>query len=279
MSKLGKTWWGKRFIEGLESFTEPGRLARGRQYVSSHRITRWQARGNRVEANIRGKVSPYYGVYEEPVYETSIEFATIPASAWADAIGHIGERAGFLSRLLFNEMPDEIEKPLAELGLSLLPASRKDIRTRCTCPDQENPCKHVAGLYYLLAARLDQDPFLLFELRGLSHGDLVRRLKATPLGSALAAALTEEAGELRPARSYFTRPEPIEAPAAISPKDFWRGPKRLPPGVEPPQPAAVSGILVRKGGDYPRFWDKDESFVEVMDALYEQVRKKAKDWL
>ncbi len=279
MKKIGKTWWGRRFIEVLESFTEPGRMARGRQYVGGHRITHWELRGNRIEARIRGRISPYYGIYEEPVYETRIDFATIPEAAWDEAIRHIGEKAGFVSRLLFNEMPDEIEKPLAELGFGLLPHSWKELKTCCTCPDGENPCKHVAGLYYLLAARLDQDPFLLFELRGLPRAELIQRLKATPLGAALASALTEEPSELRSAESFFFRPELIALPEAAPPRDFWRGGKRLPPSVEPSQPAAVSGILIRKGGDYPPFWTRDESFVEVMDAFYEQVRKKAKDWL
>lgn len=279
MTKLGKTWWGRRFIEVLESFTGPGRLARGRQYLSGHRITHWQVAGSKVEATLRGRVSPYYGVYEEPVYETRIEFTPIPDSAWSEAIRHIGEKAGFVSRLLFNEMPDEIEKPLSELGVSLLPRGPKDIQARCSCPDIESPCKHIAGLYCLIAQRMDQDPFLLFELRGLSHGELVRRLKATPLGSALASALTEEVAEPRPAASYFTRPSAVPLPELVSPRGFWRGAKRLPAGVEPPQPAAVSGILIRKGGDHPVFWNKEESFVEAMDGFYEQVRKKAKDWL
>ena len=279
MSKPGKTWWGRRFIEVLESFTDANCLARGRHYLTSHRVSRWQVRGSTVEATIRGRVKPYYGVFEEPVYQTRIEFTPIADAAWTEAIRHVGERAGFVSRLLFNEMPDEIEKPLAELDVSLLPRGRKDIRTRCSCPDAESPCKHIAGLFYLLAQRLDQDPFLLFELRCLSRGELVRRLKTTPLGAALASALTEEPAELRPAESYFTRPATVPLPQAVVPRDFWRGAKRLPAGVEPPQPAAVSGILVRKGGDHPPFWDKEESFVEAMDAFYEQVRKKAKEWL
>ena len=279
MSPAGKTWWGRRFIEGLETFTETGRLARGRQYLSGHRILRWNQAGGRVEATVRGRVSPYFGVYEEPVYETSIVFRPIPDAAWNDAIALIGGRAGFLSRLLVAEMPDEIEKPLAELGVSLLPRGRADLTTHCTCPDAENPCKHLAGLYFLLASRLDQDPFLLFELRGLSRAELARRLKSTPLGAALAAALTEEPPELRPARAFFSRPEPVPLPDTVSPREFWRGGRHLPPGVEPPEPAAVTGILIRKGGDYPPFWDKDQSFVEVMDAFYEQVRKKARDWL
>ncbi|HYE37279.1 SWIM zinc finger family protein [Methylocaldum sp.] len=279
MSTFGKTWWGQRLIEATETFTDPKRLIRGRQYLSTHRILGWQVERNKVQARVRGRMSPYLGFYEEPVYEIRIEFLPLPESAWDSAIRLIGDRAGFLARLLLNEMPDEIEKPFDDLGIDLLPRSRKDLKARCSCPDPENPCKHIAALYYLLASRLDHDPFLLFELRGLPRSELARRLQATPLGAALAVALTEDAGELRSAESYFSRPKPIAVPETVAPKDYWRSAKKLPSGVEPPEPAPVSGILVKKGGDFPPFWPKDVSFVEVMDAFYEQVRKRAKDWM
>jgi uncharacterized Zn finger protein len=279
MSKLGKTWWGQRFIEAMETFTDSKRLMRGRQYLSTHRILGWRVEQNKVQARVRGRMSPYLGFYEEPIYEIHIEFLPLPDTAWDNAIRLIGSRAGFLARLLLNEMPDEIEKPFQDLDVDLLPRSRKDIKTQCSCPDPENPCKHIAALYYLLASRLDHDPFLLFELRGLPRGELARRLQKTPLGAALAIALTENGGDLYSAESYFSRPIPVPVPEAVAPKDYWRGAKKLSSGVEPPEPAPVSGILVKKGGDFPPFWPKDVSFVEVMDAFYEQVRKKAKDWM
>ena len=277
--KMSKTWRGRRFLEVLESFTEAGRLARGRQYLSNHRVSRWEIRGNRVEATIRGKINPYYGIHEVPVYDTWLTFTPIPHEAWDEALSLIGSRAGYISRLLFNEMPDEIERPLSELGVNLLPSNQADVASGCSCPDYENPCKHVAALYLLLAGRLDQDPFLLFELRGLSRAELIQRLRATPLGTALASALDEAPPPPQSAASFFTRPVEQALPDKVSPRTFWRGQRKLPAGVEPPPPAAVSGILIRKGGDFPPFWDKDESFVEVMDAVYEQVRKKGKDWL
>ena len=277
--KMSKTCWGRRFLEVLESFTEAGRLARGRQYLGSHRVSRWEILGNRVEATIRGKLNPYYGIHEVPVYDTWLQFTPIPHEAWDEALSLIGSRAGYISRLLFNEMPDEIERPLAELGVNLLPSSQSEVASGCSCPDYENPCKHVAALYLLLAGRLDQDPFLLFELRGLSRSELIQRLRATPLGTALASALDEARPQPQSADTFFTRPVEKALPESISPRPFWRGQRKLPAGVEPPPPAAVSGILIRKGGDFPPFWDKDESFVEVMDAFYEQVRKKGKDWL
>jgi uncharacterized Zn finger protein len=279
MHKMSKTWWGRRFLAAVEAITEPGTLTRGRQFLSAQRITRWEALGTRVEAHIRGKVNPYYGVLKAPAYDAWLEFAPIPHPAWDDALALIGSRAGYISRLLFNEMPDEIERPLAELGVSLLPKHREDIASACTCADAESPCKHLAALYILLAGRLDQDPFLLFELRGLSRAELIQRLKATPLGAALASALDATPPPPQPAASFFTRPIAQALPGRVAPRQFWRGQRKLPTGVEPPPPAAVSGILIRKGGDYPPFWDKDESFVEVMDAFYEQVRKKSKDWL
>lgn len=279
MHKSSKPWWGRRFLEAVESYTEPGRMVRGRQWLSAHRFSHWEVRGTRVEAQIHGKPNPYYGVHQAPARETWLEFAPIPHEAWDEALAHIGSRAGFICRLLFNEMPDEIERPLAELGLSLLPRSPEEMSSGCSCPVHEAPCRHVMALCLLLAGRLDQDPFLLFELRGLSRAELIQRLKATPLGTALASALDEAPGRPRPVDTFFTRPVVRALPEAVSPRGFWRGQRKLPAGVEPPSPAAVAGILVRKGGDYPRFWDQEESFVEVMEAFYEQVRKKGKDWL
>jgi uncharacterized Zn finger protein len=104
-------------------------------------------------------------------------------------IALIASKASFISRLLLNEIPDNIEEEFALLGLNLLPRSRKDFDISCSCPDWGNPCKHIAGVYYLVAAELDRDPFLLFELRGLSRQDLHSELVKSPLGQALSAEL------------------------------------------------------------------------------------------
>ena len=53
MSKTSKTWWGQRFLDVLERQSDPGRLARGRHYLSTQQIRQWEVRGARVEARIR----------------------------------------------------------------------------------------------------------------------------------------------------------------------------------------------------------------------------------
>jgi uncharacterized Zn finger protein len=273
-----RTWWGQRFIQALESFTDSARLARGRGYANNDRIRSWKRQGSVVSAQIRGNINPYYGVYKEPLYKTSIVFQSIDAAQWQQLIQILGSRAAFISRLLLNEVPDTIEDVFRTLKLSLLPHSHKDLKTDCSCPDYANPCKHIAGLYYFLAAQLDRDPFLLFELRGLERDELQKQLRKTPLGQALAAAIGEQDARFDCVDSYFTRAKAHPLARRMTPSDFWHGRKRLPENLPPAVPASIPALLIKKGGDFPAFWSNDHSFIDAMEAIYQTIRKREKDW-
>ena len=57
---------------------------------------------------------------------------------------------------------------------------------------------------------------------------------------------------------------------------FWHGTKRLPRELSAMRPAELPAILIRKGGDYPPFWDKDASFIVLIEVLHLRVRRKQK---
>ena len=276
MSKFSRTWWGKKFIEALEQFSDEGRLSRGRGYAKNGKVASFGIQDGIVSATVRGSVNPYFGVYKEPLYLTTIEFQSISAAKWAAAIALIASRASLISRLLLNEIPDNIEDSFKALELNFLPGGKKDFTAHCSCPDYGNPCKHIAGVYYLVAAELDRDPFLLFELRGLSREDLHKELVKSPLGQALSAELQLAQRPPQPGASYYTQPAIVAATPIESLRNFWHGTRRLPQTMEPlPQPL-VSGIPIKKQGDFPAFWQRDNSFLEAIDVLYEQVRTKGR---
>ncbi|EIC28422.1 SWIM zinc finger family protein [Methylomicrobium album] len=272
------TWWGQRFIQALESFTDSARLARGRAYATNDRIRSWQRKGCVVSATIRGNINPYYGVYKEPLYKTTIAFQSIDAAQWQQLIQILGSRAAFISRLLLNEVPDSIEDVFRTLKLNLLPYSRKDLKTDCSCPDYANPCKHIAGLYYFLAAQLDRDPFLLFELRGLERDELQKQLQKTPLGQALAAAIGEQDAGFGIVDSYFTRATTQPLAPRMTPGDFWHGQRRLPENLPQTTATVIPALLIKKGGDFPAFWPYHQSFITTMETIYQAIRKREKDW-
>ncbi|MBE9079333.1 SWIM zinc finger family protein [Romeria aff. gracilis LEGE 07310] len=275
MAQIDQTWWGQRFLQTLEHYTDSGRLSRGRSYSGS-KIKTFEIDRECVVAQVRGSVNPYFGVHQEPLYTTVLAFEPISRDQWTDAIARLAAKASTLSKLLLGEIPDDIEDTFAALDLHLLPHG-KDFHSECTCPDTSNPCKHVAGVYYRLADELNRDPLQLFELRGLSRQDLQAELAKTPLGKALSQELETTTPEPLPVAALYTQPQPVEA-SRVTLKTFWQGERQL-PAIEASEPTPVSAILIKKQGDYPPFWQRENSFVEVMEEFYERVRSKNQDIL
>jgi uncharacterized Zn finger protein len=274
MAKFSRTWWGIRFIEALERVTDAGRLGRGRSYARNGKVLEFHLSEGKITAKVRGSVNPYFGVYKEPLYRTTVQITPISKANWSKVIKSIASKAGYVSKLLMNEMPDNIENAFSELSLNLLPRSRKDFKTDCSCPDWDNPCKHIAGVYYLVASEFDRDPFLIFKLRGLSKEELQNELAKSPLGEVLLSQLTAEEIALAHTESYYTKPEQDQVEAELDSRTFWTGGKALPQRAEVPTESTVEAVLIKKQGDYPPFWDKDISFVEVMEDFYQLVKRK-----
>jgi uncharacterized Zn finger protein len=277
-SEFGRSWWSQRFISTIERFTDSARLGRGRSYARGNKVKSFTINDGVVTAQVRGSINPYFGVYKEPTYTTTIEFTKISQPLWTAAIAFLASKAGLLSKLMMNEIPENIEEPFKTLGIRLLPEQHQDLKTHCSCPDYSNPCKHIAGVYYLLGEALDRDPYLLFELRGMPRDDFQAALEATPLGKALAQEMKGKVIEPQPIERYYPQPKGI-AMAKMDVRTFWMGPKPLPKSLETPTNCPVSGILVKKQGDFPDFWEGESSFLGVMVDLYDRVKTKNKDLL
>ena len=273
MAKMTRTWWGEIFLDVLAMSMDVGRLKRGRAYSGPNRLLDFSISKGVARATLRGNINHYFGVYEEPRYKVTVKLRQFTSTEWQGISEMISSNAACLSQLLMNEMPTAIEDALSDSGKSLLPRSRDDLISKCSCPDWASPCKHVAGVYYKIASLLDRDPMLLFELRGLEYSMLREKLASSPLGQALIDEQTEEEGCLDlPAHRYT---EPRGTPAAgIDVKSFWRGEQPLPSvdalSGSPPTPA----VLAKKGGDLPAFWHLDRSFIGVMEDVCARVVQK-----
>ncbi len=88
-----------------------------------------------------------------------------------------------MAQLIAGEVPPELEAVFESAGVTLLPHRWSDLRAACSCPDGENPCKHIAAVLYVFADRLDDDPWILLSWRGRSRDQLLGHLRApTPPG-------------------------------------------------------------------------------------------------
>jgi uncharacterized Zn finger protein len=116
-------------------------------------------------------------------YRINIKIAPLTDAQSDKAIDALAKQAIFSAQLLAGEMPQEIEQAFESAMVSLFPSQRHDLETDCSCPDYANPCKHVAAAHYILGERFDEDPFLIFRLRGRTQEQVMQELRKRRAGA------------------------------------------------------------------------------------------------
>lgn len=177
---FAKSWWAKRWLHVLESFGWSNRLQRGRSYARSGQVLDLTLTPGQVKARVQGS--------QRTPYKVSITVAPLTDAQWEHVTDALAQQAIFAAQLLSGEVPHEIEAVFADAGVPLFPESASDIETRCSCPDYANPCKHIAAVYYLLGERFDEDPFLIFALRGRTQPQMLTALRSRRAASAAGSA-------------------------------------------------------------------------------------------
>ncbi len=227
---IGDSWWSRRFLDVLESFAMGSRLTRGRTYARKGQVISLDVAPGVVRATVQGsRVKPY---------QVTIRLAAFPEMVWAKAEIALSEQALPSAKLLAGEVPPELEDLFADAGAPLFPSNVNELDQRCTCPDWEVPCKHLAATFYLLAEAFDDDPFLVLRWRGRDRDALLGRLRELR-----ADVPAEESDEAAPAAGSslalagLTRPEG-------QPERFWLPPAPLP--ARPPTLDVDRDLLLRQ---------------------------------
>lgn len=173
--EFGKNWWAKRWLLAMERLMDGARLQRGRRYARMGQVLSM----NEVSGDVVAKVQ---GSRPQP-YKVTISVTPFSDEQWNQVLDVLAGRAIFTAQLLAGEMPPTIEEAFSAAGVSLFPARGGDLHTECSCPDWANPCKHIAATQYILADRFDEDPFLLFRMRGRTQENILQALRLRRTGS------------------------------------------------------------------------------------------------
>jgi uncharacterized Zn finger protein len=152
----------------MEDLMDPGRLGRGRRYARKGQVLSLAEGVGQVTAEVQGS--------RKRPYTITIQITPLTDAQWEKAIEALAARPIFLAQLLAGEMPQEIEEVFSSVHLSLFPATARDLMQDCSCPDWAEVCKHLAAVHYILAERFDEDPFLLFRLRGKTQDEILDAL-------------------------------------------------------------------------------------------------------
>ena len=172
-------------MSGWEDIGLGNRLQRGRTYARKGQVISLEVDPGSVTAEVQGSRARPYRI--------RIGIPAFGKSEWVQVERSLAENAWYTAKLLSGEMPDDIEDVFAGLGLSLFPATARELSLDCSCPDHAVPCKHLAATFYLLAESFDDDPFAILAWRGREREDLLANLAAARTEGPPAADRAERA--------------------------------------------------------------------------------------
>ena len=152
-----------------DSYRFKKRLERARNYAREGHVLSIEFSGSEVLAKVQGT--------EPEPYQVSLSLEPFTDEDWSFILQSLSEKAIFSAQLLSGKMPDDIERVFTDNGLSVFPFRLSDVNSSCTCPDKANPCKHIGAIYYQLAERFSEDPFIIFQLRGRSKHQILEGLR------------------------------------------------------------------------------------------------------
>ena len=246
---IGETWWSQRFIALLESFGVGSRLQRGRNYARRGQVVELDVEPGIVIAKVQGsRYTPY---------RVRIRCKALSEQQWRRLEKAMASQALPLAQLLAGEMPPDIEDVFASCKLTLFPRSHAELKASCTCPDWENPCKHTAAAYYILAERFDQDPFQIFAWRGREQDELLQHLRARRAGGSAARRAGGAGRRIGSAGTAATAAAPPAAPESRGPAlvdeldSFWHNRPALADVHVNPFVAEATDALLRQLGPAP----------------------------
>lgn len=200
---FGKNWWARRWIAAMEQLVTGPRLMRGKFYARQGQIVS-------IEESKDGIIAQVQGSRPKP-YRVTIRLTPLTQRQWSKVLEVLADQAIFAAQLLAGEMPANIEEAFSTAGVSLFPQSNHDLMTDCTCPDKANPCKHVAATHYILGERFDEDPFLLFRMRGRSQEQILTSLRQRRTnGPPPIVRDTREQSPVRPLEDHYRLEDHLE---------------------------------------------------------------------
>lgn len=214
---MAATWWSQRFVEVLESYGLGTRMQRGRRYARQGQVLSLDVHTATIAAQVQGSRRTPYLITVSLPEPTPKQWKAIDAAMRA--------KVGFVARLLAGEVPPDLEEVFGASGVALFPRTWKELRARCSCPDWENPCKHIAAVLYVFADQLDTDPWLLLAWRGRTRDEILDPLRGSPAAGAGAeevapwwpftGATMPERGDLPPAAGDVQPADPTHADAVL----------------------------------------------------------------
>jgi uncharacterized Zn finger protein len=264
--------WSERWQELLHKLGYEPHLRRGRSYARRGQVKALEVQMGRVTARVEDR--------DLGLCEIEILVNKLSDAQWAQVLDELSRQAIYVAQLLAGDMPTNIDELFQQAGVSLLPGGAYDIEIRCMqCPYNEQPCKHTAAVLYLLGQMLDDDPWLLFRLRGRDRQQVLQELRqrrsSGDENASVAMPPTQRSVE-HPTIGSLSASAGAGLPLTAQLDNFWGRSKKLSSLHHHIAPPAIKLVLLRRLGPPPFSVGSLDAYDHLV-GIYQRVTEEALD--
>lgn len=152
---IATKWWSQKWCNNISQYADfYNRLERGKTYLRRGMVKELVIEGGKITASVAGSA--------EIPYQVTITIKPLSDEKVKEALKnlhHINDlqygRVSIDEKYIFSMDKNGLFPAIDEIGFS------------CTCPDWASLCKHCAAVLYAVGSILDQEPLVLFQLRGI----------------------------------------------------------------------------------------------------------------
>ncbi len=239
----GKAWWCRKWIDSIEHLSMGARLGRGRQYAIAGQVTDIDIQPYTIKAVVQGA--------EDKPYACEIGIEELTPKMKKALLAEFHSNPMYAARLLVQELPPEVDELFVKHAKhSLFSDETHAFRTKCSCKDWANPCKHIAAVYFLFGETITQDPLQLLYFAGINAEEICGE------------EITPEKRKVKTVKH--------------SPTDFW-GPSHHEPFYgfgDVTDKGVIAPLLMRLSA--PPLWRGYEKFGDIMNTAYTRAATKGR---
>jgi len=268
-SGQGRQWWVERWLELLDAYRFKKRLERARNYAREGNVLSLNFQGAELLAQVQGSdVQPY---------RVSLRLDPFNDEDWQFVVAALADKALYSAQLLSGQMPETIEQVFIKNGLNLFPYTLGDVHSRCSCPDQANPCKHIGAVYYQLADRFSEDPFIIFQLRGRSRSQILAALQQQRQQTQTAESSADHvlSDQVLPAALPPTPAKATTTDTLALTQAFWRYERPLDSDFVMTSPPGNATAVLDLLGPLPLPYETAQEVRQALVQIYSQVSQQA----
>ncbi|MGD9960644.1 hypothetical protein [Nocardioides sp.] len=163
------SWWGKAWVRATEeSAYGEGDLRRSRSDARAGLVGGITIESGSFFAAVR---------HGDDTWSPRIDLPVLDPVQRAAFVEVVASRSGRIAVLLAGGLPHDLVEDAEESGVELLPYGG-EFDASCPCDAWTQPCVHALAVLHQCAWLIDDDPFVLLSLRGLSREELLAALHA-----------------------------------------------------------------------------------------------------